>query len=462
MEVTSGTEVTLPTPTKTGETFLTYALGNERHPLTFTYDYAEDITLTAVFTEDLTSGGTVVNHRGTTTPVKTAEYYTRAATEFRGIWVTQLVGDIAKFTSRTQAEQVLTELLDNLVAWKFNAVVYHIRMMNDALYPTSLAPLSGYVSNLDFGTWDYLEWFIGECHDRGIEFHAWLNPYRINNSSSANATTIANAYSAYPDNPASSAANILISEDSSGNVSGAILDPSKPAVRDYVVDVCLEVAQNYQIDAINFDDYFWRPIQGDTTTSAFKRQQIDLMIEQLAGALATFNADYNRNVELGIAPTGIYRNGNGVVTYGPDGTANTTGSNTAGQEHYASYLFCDTKKWVDNEWLDYICPQTYWAITHRRAGLGDVLSWWDKVVAKKNVKLYGAHGIYMTDASWGSNPEEAADRILYMSSLANVQGSCFYNYRVFKTAATDDTDFRHPGVAKIFSDYWTETVSAPH
>jgi uncharacterized lipoprotein YddW (UPF0748 family) len=142
--------------------------------------------------------------------------------------------------------------------------------------------------------------------------------------------------------------------------------------------------------------------------------------------MTEFNQEHKKAVQLGIAPTGIYKNGNGSVS---------SGSNTGGQEHYSSYLFCDTKKWVLNEWIDYICPQTYWGFTHSTAGYANVLDWWVDVVKTTNVNLYTGMGIYMSTNyssaySWTvDNNYEASLQVLYNTKHNEVKGTCIFSYQ---------------------------------
>ena len=110
-----------------------------------------------------------------------------------------------------------------------------------------------------------------------------------------------------------------------------------------------------------------------------------------------YNKENKKHVQLGISPTGIYKNGDGVVTYDENFNAITTGSDTNGQQHYASYLFCDTVKWCNNGWIDYLLPQSYWARSHPLAGYRRVMDWWDKVLKYKKVNLYSGIGLYMSD-----------------------------------------------------------------
>lgn len=463
--VSSDTEYTLPVPTKSGSEFLRWTYKYKEVPLTGNANFTEDMTLQAVWQMNYVSSGTLVKYRNTSTNVLMPSVYTQKDEEFRGVWVSNLTSDISRYTSKEQMMGQLTTLLDNLESWNMNALVFHIRIMNDALYETNLSPVSPYMSNANFEEWDYLEWLIDESHKRGIEFHAWLNPYRIGSSTDING--VLDKYKNYPLNPASKAENIIVGQ------SGTILNPGEPAVRSFLIDTCMEVIEKYDVDAIHFDDYFYAKMNSsaDITTynkyksnssttniADWRREQVDIFIRDLSVEMRKYNSENARDVELGISPSGIYRNDSyskGKVTYDENGTAITTGSNTSGMEHYGDYLYSDTKKWIDEEWIDYVCPQSYWGFTHPVAGYADVVDWWAKVVKYKNVKLYTGMGIYMTAYSWADNPYEASDQVLYNSKFNEINGVCIFRYRIFLDKLND------LGVKRILNEYWTTKVNVP-
>lgn len=409
-----------------------------------------------------------VKYRNTLTQVMIPTTYTKPQADFRAVWVSPLVNDIGNYIDDNSFKAELLGVLDTIESMQMNAIIFHLRIMNDALYDSKLNRKSSYVSGVDFNKWDYLEWFIGEAHRRGIEFHAWLNPYRIS-ASAITLDQVLSQYQNYKQNPASKAENVLI-----GN-SGAILNPGEPAVRDFVVNTCMEIIEKYDVDAIHFDDYFYAsmPANADQVTynkykknsstnniTDWRREQVDLFIKQLSDTMRAYNLEHNRSVQLGIAPTGVYRNGNGIVTYDANGTAITSGSNTSGQEHYSSYLFCDTKKWVDNEWIDYIVPQSYWSFELKAAPYADVVDWWAQVVKYKKVNLYTGMGLYRRysgddGGSWETNPMEAANQILYNTKHPEIKGSVIFNYRYLKQA------LNVAGMNKVVNEYWQNPALTP-
>ncbi len=431
--------------------------------------------------------------RNTEENVLIPSIYQEKEAYFRGVWVSSICNDFQPSPNKEEMQKNLLEVLDYMKALNMNVIVFHIRNYNNAYYKTKKAPIDkNYGTYESFDEFDYLTWFIDECHKNNIEFHAWLNPYRISTSGYPEGTTskdVAKKYEEYPENPAIDPSNILMT-----HARGAIMNPCKDNVQKYIIDVCLEVMEKYDVDAIHFDDYFYAQLSetnailteadqedyvnfiknnkncgyqedNQEDKKQWRRDNVDKFIYDLSIAMKKFNKENNREVQLGISPTGIYQNGDGKVEYDEQGNAITNGSNTVGQQHLSSCLFCDTKKWIDNEWIDYIIPQSYWGLTHPVAGYGDVMSWWDKVVAKKKVNLYSGMGIYMahskTTYSWAENEYEASDEILYCVGLENVKGTCIFNFKSLKDFMDKEDAVPHKALERIKNEYWTNQIKTP-
>jgi len=417
----------------------------------------------------VTSNGTYVyyKHDGSNVMLPTEYDYD---TYFRSVWVTPLAGCIPSYSNDTQYKREILEIFDVMEYYNLNALIFHIRIMNDALYASKLNPTSGYLD----ASWDVLEWIIDECHKRGYEFHAWMNPYRVKASGATSVESEAQKIkNKCPANVGSNPANLLI--NSSG---GVILNPGLEVVRQFIVDTCMEVIENYDVDAIHFDDYFYITGVDDSalynstnpnglSLSDWRREQVNLFIELLHDTVEAYNIANNRYVQIGISPTGIYRNGDGNVTYDEDGNAISSGSCTGGQEHYESYLFSDTVKWINEEWIDYIMPQSYWAFTHKIAGYADVMSWWNKIVKYKNVNLYSGMGIYMSENpgsnySWGYDPYESYNQIKYASTLENCDGTVFYNYTYLERSYKGETgNLYNTGLSRVKQELFNNKAILP-
>ena len=392
-----------------------------------------------------------------------AASYQEKVQEYRAVWVSHFVGDIPRYTSEEKYKADFNKILDNMEAWGFNAMVFHVRTHNNALYKSELNPIASWWSEVNFDEFDPLEWSIQACHDRGIEFHAWMNPYRITTSGSYPA----NSYETkYPEgNPGNDPSNFITVGDS------IILDPGIPSNRQFIVDTCMELVENYDVDAIHFDDYFYISGADDTATRQkyntknlsvgdFRRQQVDLFIEQLHNELSAFNKENNRAVELGISPSAVYKNGSypagTTPTYDANGSMTyPTASNTGGFAHYDNYLYSDTKYWIDNEWIDYITPQTYHSIDNKYSGFAKLAEWWNWCVANKKVNLSLGIGIYMAiDNSGGwDTADELENQLATVYTKENIDGVCMYKYgSLLNTSANMQSH------VKAINTYWNKNI----
>ena len=176
-----------------------------------------------------THTGSDLTYRGSSEKVYKLSEYNYPTNQLRAVWVTVFAGDISRYTSETQFKQMMNNVLDDMDKMGMNAIVFHVRTHNNALYQSSLNPLASWWSGVDFDVFDPLEWLIYECHQRGIEFHAWLNPYRIS-ADGSNSQYAAEALPAV--NPANDENNLI----KVGN--NVIFDPGIPEVRDFIVDTC--------------------------------------------------------------------------------------------------------------------------------------------------------------------------------------------------------------------------------
>ena len=417
-------------------------------------------TIATSETETLIINGSTIKYRTTGEAVKINKTYDPTGGEFRAVWVSALTSDISGYTTESAYKKQMIDVLENMEAYNLNVMIFHVRMMNDALYESKYNSWSSYYNtNPDC---DMLPWLIEECHKRGIEFHAWMNPYRVTTNVAQTLEQCASKFKST--NAASNPKNLLKAS------SCIILNPGEPEVRDFLVDTCMELVQNYDVDAIHFDDYFYAAGIDDSETiakynteklgtDAFRRKQIDLFIEDLHNQLTDFNNQTGRRVQLGIAPTGVYRNGNGTVSYDANGNAITNGSKTSAYAHYGSPLYADTVKWINNGWIDYMLPQTYWAITNGAGPYCDLVKWWNDVCAYKETNLYSSLGLYMSvgggNASWGYNKKEGYQQIMFANTMENVRGCSIYNYLSMVSSLNGDSMMN--GVKGI----WNKAIYLP-
>jgi uncharacterized lipoprotein YddW (UPF0748 family) len=357
--------------------------------------------------------------------------------QFRGVWVATVANiDIAKQSTIADYKDTFLNMLDTLEEYNLNTIVFQVRPTNDAFYKSELNPWSKYLSSIqgkDPG-WDPLEWMIEESHKRGIEFHAWLNPYRV-----ALEKVAAGSYDSKEELLGSLNDLNFAKKNPDKVVLGgdgiAILNPGEPSVKEFIVDTIEEIIVNYDVDAIHFDDYFY-PYKGiansdQVTYNTYKqvgqslndwrRSNVDEVIKNISDLIKDHNLENQKAVQFGISPFGIWRN------VGTD----PIGSDTNGSQSY-DVQYADTRKWVKEEWIDYIAPQLYWKIGTSVADYVKLVPWWADVVKGTKVNLYIGQGFYRyddgTSGAWTSS-YELQNQLNFNEDYPEVKGSILYSYK---------------------------------
>lgn len=342
--------------------------------------------------------------------------------EFRGVWIAT-VNNIdwpsSKNLSAGAQKQEFLNLLNRLQRAGMNAVIVQIRPSADAFYQSKYEPWSEYLTGRQ-GTmpspfYDPMAFMIEETHKRGMEFHAWINPYRAMQHPNASIATghITKTrpewFVKYGDRK--------------------YFNPGIPEVRKYLVNVVIDIITRYDVDGIHMDDYFYPyripgkefpDYQAYTkygkglSKDAWRRSNCDSIVKMLHDTIIA----YRPMIKFGISPFGVWRNS----------SVDARGSNTkAGQTCYDD-LYADVLLWLKNEWIDYTVPQLYWEIGHKLCDYETLLNWWsDNSYGKQ---LYIGHGIYRAvekpTPAW-RNTNELPDEIQMLRNDANVQGSVFYS-----------------------------------
>ncbi len=380
--------------------------------------------------EPLIVNGEYIKHYGTENNVYVPTVYEEKDTEMRGVWVATVYNlNMPLHTSVTQYQAAYLALLDELEESNMNAILFQVRPQNDAFYDSNLAPYSRWLTGtegVDPG-WDVMSFMIDEAHKRGIEFHAWLNPYRV-----ANTTETKDAYLATLDdnNFAKLHPELVIAGNlDSHNRYPYILNPGEPLVQDYIVDIIDELITNYDVDGIHFDDYFY-PYSGissdfgtyntykltDQGIEDWRRENVNTVVRRVKGTIDLYNDTNNTDIKFGISPFGIWKNG----AYA-DGAA----ISSATMESYYDQ-FADTKKWVEMGWLDYIAPQIYWSFQNSVAPYADMVDFWTQTVRGTDVDLLIGHAISSASIySWDT--EEIANQLLYNSQFPEITGEIMYS-----------------------------------
>lgn len=375
-------------------------------------------------------------------PLEIPMYVQEQSEQLRGVWVSTVYNlDFPSKKGLTEWEykNEYISLLDNLETLNMNAVIFQVRPKSDAFYESKLNPWSEYLTGtqgLSPG-WDPLEWMIEEAHNRGMEFHAWFNPYRVTTGTEQLSDLAPNNWARQNPQHVFSFGGKLQ------------LNPGEPEVIKYINDSVMEVVENYDIDAVHFDDYFYPFKSGDNwyakeEEDAFKkygdgfnsrddwrRNNVDKLIETVHNSIDSYNKNNKKSVQFGISPFGIW----GHKELHPEGSKEGVGSLTP-RTSRASYddQFADTRKWVRNNWIDYIAPQIYWTFDEKAAPYGELVDWWTSVVRGTNVHLYIGHANYRKadlnnkNLSW-QNPEEISNQLKFNSLYDEIKGSIFFRYK---------------------------------
>lgn len=313
------------------------------------------------------SATTGANEPTPITPVDTAP--PPIAREMRGLWIAT-VGNI-DWPSRTTltADQQRAELVDIMTraaASGLNTIVFHVRPAADAVYQSSLEPWGAMLTGTqgkDPG-YDPLAFAIQEAHARGLELHAWINPFRAGNTSDTARLASTHIFNTRRDLVRVYGSNIW-------------LDPGEPDVQDISMRVILDIVRRYDIDAIHADDYFYPYVENDASGHAiffpddptylkygtglshddWRRANIDRFVERMYREVHALKP----TIKIGISPFGIWRPGNPPSVQGLDA--------------YAT-IYADSRKWLQQGWVDYLAPQLYWSISAPQQSYPALLDWW--------------------------------------------------------------------------------------
>lgn len=350
--------------------------------------------------------------------------------DFRGLWVATVVNIDYPSKPTTDAETLKQEalkVLDYAQNTGFNAVFLQVRPTADALYPSKIFPWSKYLTGSQgtspSGNFDPLAFWITEAHNRGIELHAWINPYRV--TKKAAGEPVHNFASLAANHPAKQHPEWVV-KHSDGNL---YFDPGIPEVRQLIIDGIMEIISNYEVDGIHFDDYFYpdktfsdsatykKYKQAGQSLDDWRRENVNTLVRNVAKAIK----DSGKNIRFGISPFGIWANKSN----------NSLGSDTNGLESYYSH-YADTRKWVKEGMIDYIVPQLYWNIGYSVADYSKLVTWWKNVVAGTKVDLYIGQAAYRagntSPASAWYGTKEIEKQLALNDTIPEIKGSIFYNY----------------------------------
>jgi uncharacterized lipoprotein YddW (UPF0748 family) len=346
--------------------------------------------------------------------------------EFRGVWIATV--DNIDWPSKpglpvAQQKSELLELLDLAARIRLNAVIFQVRPAADALYRSTLEPWSVYLTGRNGRApdplWDPLAFAVEEAHRRGLELHAWFNPYRARYRG---------------DRGPLSPRHVSRTMRSVVKTYGPYLwmDPGEPSVRAHTTKVILDVVRRYDIDGVHIDDYFYpyperdrrrreipfpdnpswtryRRSGGTLDRDSWRRRNVDLLVEQLYGEIKKVKPW----VKFGISPFGIWRPGYPESVRGLDAY---------------DVLFADSRRWLVEGWLDYFTPQLYWAVGAPQQSYPQLLQWW-AAQNRRGRHLWPGNGTYKVtnvgSARWPAS--EMVQQITLTRDRAGAGGNVHYN-----------------------------------
>lgn len=350
--------------------------------------------------------------------------------EVRSVWMATVWAlDWPSSTSSTTAQKnEMVKYLDVLQKNNFNAVYFQVRTMSDAFYKSSYEPWSSYLTGTrgkDPG-WDPLAFVVEECHKRGMECHAWVNPYRFSTGSN---------WSTAQDQALKSAGMLLAYTKSDGKTT-TIMNPGLESVRKRIVDVCKEIISNYDVDGLVFDDYFYP--EGIPVTSSAG----DYDLWQKSGASMTFGDWRRNNVNQMVADVyKMVQQQKPYVRFGisPAGAACTSAAVAAkhgidrcpvASDWQYDGIFSDPVAWLEAGTIDYISPQLYWKTNHKTNPFGPMTKWWSYVAKHFGRHHYASHSIsFLNSSNTTSDWEEIGKQVQFSRDYTENEapGAVFYS-----------------------------------
>lgn len=347
--------------------------------------------------------------------------------EMRGVWISTHIS--LDWPSRTdtpaQQQAKLRAILDHNKATGMNAAFLQVRSQSDTLYPSELEPWSYYLTGQQGSApspaWDPLQFAIDETRKRGMEFHAWINPYRA----VATASNQDNSFMYAPNHVSHAHPEWMLTV---GNVK--ILNPGLAAVRDHVVNVIMDIVNRYDVDGIHFDDYFYPSgtILDDDAYNAdprgfpntapgradWRRDNINLLIARVNDSIRAAKPW----VKFGVSPSGIYRSSGDPAVGSP--------TSSGASQHYSS-MFADTRKWIQQGWVDYLAPQVYWYIGQAGSDYKLLVPWWNDNAYERHMYI-GLADYKMNTTGW-LDANQINKQIALNRASANISGQIHFRHQ---------------------------------
>ncbi|MFI0166090.1 glycoside hydrolase family 10 protein [Streptomyces sp. NPDC017095] len=375
-----------------------------------------------------------------------------AATGLRGVWIATAGNRDWPSRPGLPAARQRAELiahLDRAVRYRLTTVILQVRPAADALWPSPYEPWSACLTGTQGGDprWDPLGTAVAEAHARGLELHAWCNPYRIAQHADPGRLAASHPARRNPGWVVPYAGRLYY-------------NPGLPEVRAFVRRAMLDAVARYPVDAVHFDDYFYPyPVAGQTFDddaaydrhggafpgrAAWRRHNVDTLVRETAAGVRRIRP----GTRFGISPFGVWRNA----------SADPRGSETrAGVQSYDD-LHADTRTWVRRHWIDYVVPQLYWPLGDAAADYAALVSWWARAVRGTGTRLYLGEALYKAGAAgepsaW-QDPVELSRHLTLAARYPQVRGHVFF-------AARDLAADPAGAMARVVADHYRGPATPP-
>ncbi|MDD7314923.1 MAG: family 10 glycosylhydrolase [Bacilli bacterium] len=360
----------------------------------------------------------------------------------RGVWVSTVANiDVPKGLPENEYKEYLTKMIENIASYNINTIIFQVRPNNDAFYPSKLNPWSRYITGeegKDPG-FDVLKYVIEEAKKHDIKVHAWMNPYRVSQASLDQLNMTKEEYLATlaPNNFARLHPEHTILD----GANKIILSPSRPEVIDFVTKTIMEVVDNYDVEGVHIDDYFYPyakipeereredylkyRLDETQCLDDFRRMNVNKMIKNIHDALKNSFSKSNKKVLFGISPFAIYRTNSAIL----EGGWEKGSYNAAGALQCYSELYSDVYLWMKENWIDYVVPQVYFPFERKDVTYHDLTKWWSDICNETHTILYIGMGLYQMGSNevW-QNPNEIENQLRFNCNFNNVAGTIFFTY----------------------------------
>ena len=366
--------------------------------------------------------------------------------DLRAAWVSNVVNiDTPRGLSQEDYKKALDRIIDTAASYNMNALIFQVRPTNDAYYPSKLNPWSRFITGTEDGDpgFDVLQYVIEEAGKRGIRIHAWMNPYRVAMESIEKyGSKEAYLQTLSPRNWARLHPEHTILD----GLNKVILSPSHPEVIKFVTDTIMEVVNNYDVDGVHIDDYFYPYAKitdeaeredylkyRDYETQSlddFRRANVDKMIKSICDAMKNSLNKKGNKIEFGISPFAIYRS---HISIDPETGWEKGSYHSKGVLQCYRELYSDIYRWMKEGWIDYVVPQLYFPFERADVTYHDLTLWWANIAKETGTKLYTGNAIYQMgcDKPEWQNPDEIKNQLSFNSNFENIKGSIFFTFRDF-------------------------------